>query len=513
MPSISSATPRIHSPKPPGLSRAEPRDTRLGDSSSGSLSRTPTHLRRAPRLVLSGAEGHPPGGAMERFPLGGVEASGSARQPPCPHAPALSPQAPALSPQACPERSRRTPAWGVMPKIVHVDVDAFFASVEQVLNPALRGRPVLVGRGVVASASYEAKALGVKTAMTIRRARELCPQAILVDGRYEHYADYAERIRTILLDFTPAVEQSALDDFYLDFTGTDRLYPDFSGKLRALQQHIQENLGLSVSVGTATSKMVAAIASRLRRPRGFHIVPPGTEDEFLAPLPIEKLFGIGHSHEQVLKERGIRTIGELRRVPRPLLIATFGEAIGSQLYDRARGMDPREVTAPTMPKSISRETTIEGGTIDLDFLLGLIEYLAERVASTLRGFSRQARTLAVRIRYTDFGDAARSTSLQPPTNDEKSLLETAMKIFHALYTRRVAIRFVGVGVANLEPESLQNNLFDKNRNRRWYLSRGVDNVRKKFGWNALFYGNGFALREHYSTERFGLVLSTPCLSR
>ncbi len=419
-----------------------------------------------------------------------------------------------------------------VPKIVHVDVDAFFASVEQVLNPTLRGKPVLVGRGVVASASYEAKALGVKTAMTIRRARELCPHAILVDGRYEHYADYAGRIQTILLDFTPAVEQSALDDFYLDFTGTDRLYPDFPGTLRALQRRIQENLGLSVSVGTATSKMVAAIASRLHRPRGFHIVPPGTEDEFLAPLPVEKLFGVGHSHEQVLQERGIRTIGELRRVPLPLLIATFGEAVGSQLYDRARGTDPREVMAPavygepaaagrtiygelsrTMPKSISRETTIEGGTIDLDFLRGLIEYLAERVASTLRGIRRQARTLAVRIRYTDFGDAARSTSLQPPTNDEKSLLETAMEIFHSLYTRRVAIRFIGVGVANLEPESLQNDLFDKNRYRRWYLNRGVDSVRKKFGWNALFYGNGLALREHYASERSGLVLSTPCLSR
>jgi DNA polymerase-4 len=400
-----------------------------------------------------------------------------------------------------------------VPKIVHADVDAFFASVEQLLNPALRGKPVLVGRGVVASASYEAKALGVKTAMTIRRARELCPQAILVAGRYEHYADYAQRIKAILLDFTPAVEQAALDDFYLDFTGTDRLYPDFPGKLRALQQRIQEDLGLSVSVGAATSKMVASIASRLRRPRGFRIISPGTEEEFLAPLPVEKLLGIGHSHEQVLQERGIRTIGELRRVPRELLIAAFGNVIGSQLYDRARGMDSRAVTAPATPKSISRETTIEGGTIDLDFLRTLIEYLAERVASTLRGIGRQARTLALHIRYTDFGDAARSTALDPPTNDEKSLLETAIKIFHALYTRRVAIRFVGVGVANLEPESLQNEFFDRKSNRRWYLNRGVDKVRKKFGWNALFYGNGLALREHYAAEPFGLVLSTPCLSR
>jgi DNA polymerase-4 len=398
-------------------------------------------------------------------------------------------------------------------KIVHVDVDAFFASVEQALDPRLRGKPVLVGRGVVASASYEAKARGVRTAMSFREARRICPDAVVVAGQYEHYADYAERLRRILADFTPAVELAALDDFYLDFTGTDRLYPDFAGVLRGMQQRVERDLGLTVSVGAATSKLVASIASRLQRPRGFRIVAPGAEEEFLAPLDIERLYGIGHAHAATLRERGIATIGELRAVPREALVAAFGDAVGQQLYERARGRDPREVLAPAVPKSVSRETTIENGTIDLEFLAALLEYLSERVGSTLRGYNRQARTLTLRLRYTDFVSDARAARLAPPTNDEKRLLAAAMELFRALYTRRVALRFVGLRVSNLEPDRRQNDLFDTRANRRWSLNRQLDSVRGRFGWNAVFYGKGLELRTHYAQKPSGLVLSTPCLSR
>ena len=399
------------------------------------------------------------------------------------------------------------------PYIVHVDVDAFFASVEQVLDAHLRGQPVLVGRGVVASASYEAKARGIRTAMTVRRALELCPNAIVVPGQYEHYADFAERVRRILETFTPAVETAALDDFYLDFTGTGRLYPDFPATLRQLQRRVLEKTGLGVSIGAATSKLVASVASRLRRPRGFRIIAPGTEEEFLAPLPVEKLHGIGHAHAETLRERGVETIGQLREVPCEMLEAAFGQVIGRQLWERARGQDPRAVVAPPEPKSISRETTIEGGTIDLEFLAALVEYLSERIGSTLRAHSRQARTIALRLRYTDAYSAARSAKMAPPTNDEKALLAAAMTLFHALFTRRVALRWVGVSVAHLELERRQNDLFQRAENRRWYLNRGVDAVRDRFGWNAVFYGKGLELRQHYSTKPTGLLLSTPCLSR
>jgi DNA polymerase-4 len=415
----------------------------------------------------------------------------------------------------CKNSSRKIPNAipNPIPNIVHVDVDAFFASVEQVLNPKLRGKPVLVGRGCVASASYEAKFLGVKTAMGFREALRVCPQAIVVPGQYEHYADFAERVRRILETYTPAVETAALDDFYLDFAGTGRLYPDYEATLRRLQTEIFGRTGLNVSIGAARTKVVASIASRLQRPRGFRMIAPGEEENFLTPLPVEKLHGIGHVHAGSLAERGIATIGQLRQVPKPALQAAFGEAIGQQIWERARGLDGREVLLPSTPKSVSRETTIEGGTIDTEFLGGLIEYLSERIGSTLREYGKQARTIGLRIRYVDHFSAHQAVRLTKPTNDERELLAAAKDLFGKLFTRRVAVRLAGVSVHNLETDKRQHELFDTNANRRWYLNRGLDSVRGRYGWNAVFYGKGLELREHYATKPNGLVLSTPCLSR
>ena len=407
----------------------------------------------------------------------------------------------------------KTRAAVKLPHIVHVDVDAFFASVEQVLNPQLRGKAVLVGRGVVASASYEAKFRGVKTAMNFRDALRLCPKAIVVPGQYEHYADFAERVRRILETYTPAVETAALDDFYLDFAGTERLYPDYEAALRRLQAEILDCTGLSVSLGAACTKVVASIASRLARPRGFHIVPPGTEEEFLAPLPVEKLHGVGHTTTAALAERGVSTIGQLRLIPKPVLKAAFGEVAGTQLWERARGLDGREVLLPSTPKSVSRETTIEGGTIDTEFLGGLLEYLTERLGRTLREYGKQARILGVRLRYVDHYAAHQTLRLLQPTNDERALLVAAQELFRKLFTRRVAVRHLGVSVTQLDADRRQNDLFDTDANRRWYLNREVDRVRGRYGWNAVFYGKGLELREHYATKKNGLVLSTPCLSR
>ena len=401
----------------------------------------------------------------------------------------------------------------MIPNIVHVDVDAFFASVEQVLNPALRGKPVLVGRGVVASASYEAKQRGVKTAMPFREALRICPKAIVVPGRYEHYADFAERVRRILETYTPAVETAALDDFYLDFAGTERLYPDYEATLRRMQAEVLGRTGLGVSVGAARTKVVASIASRLQRPRGFRMIRSGDEETFLTPLPIERLHGIGHVHSTQLHERGIATIGELRQVPKPVLQAAFGEVLGAQIWERARGLDGREVLLPSTPKSVSRETTIEGGTIDTEFLNGLMEYLSERIGRTLREYGQQARTVGLRVRYIDHFSTQQTLRLPHPTNDERQLVAAAKDLFVKLFTRRVAVRLVGVHVANLETDRRQNELFDTSANKRWYLNREMDRVRGRYGWNAVFYGKGLELREHYETKQDGLVLSTPCLSR
>jgi len=349
--------------------------------------------------------------------------------------------------------------------------------------------------------------------MSFRDALRICPKAIVVPGQYEHYADFAERVRRILETYTPAVETAALDDFYLDFAGTERLYPDYEAMLKRLQAEILGKTGLSVSVGAARTKAVASIASRLERPRGFRIVNPGEEELFLAPLPVEKLHGIGHVHAAALAERGVATIGQLRLIPKPVLIAAFGEAVGQQIWERARGLDGREVLLPSTPKSVSRETTIEGGTIDTEFLGGLLEYLSERIGGTLREYGKQACTLGVRLRYVDHFSAHQTLRLERPTNDERELLAAARELFTKLFTRRVAIRHVGISVMNLEADRRQNELFDTDANRRWYLNREVDRVRGRYGWNAVYYGKGLELREHYATKPTGLVLSTPCLSR
>jgi DNA polymerase IV len=387
-----------------------------------------------------------------------------------------------------------------IPHIVHVEVDAFFASVEQVLNPRLRGKPVLVGRGCVASASYEAKALGVKTTMSFREALRVCPKAIVVRGHYEHYADFAEGLRGILETYAPAVETAALDDFYLDFAGTERLYADYEATLRRLQAEIFSRTRLSVSLGAACTKVVASIASRLERPRGFRMVAPGEEESFLMPLPVEKLHGIGQVHAGALAERGIATIGQLRRVPKAALQAAFGEAIGQQIWARARGLDGHELLVLSTPKSVSRETTIEGGTIDTEFLGGLIEYLSERIGWTLREHGKQARTLGLRLRYVDHFSAHQTVRLSKPTNDERELLVAAKELVGKLFTRRVAVRLAGVSVTNLEADRRQNELFANRANRRSYLNREMDRVRGRCAWNAVFRSQGFALREHYATR-------------
>ncbi len=326
-----------------------------------------------------------------------------------------------------------------IPNIVHVEVDAFFASVEQVLNPKLRGKPVLVGRGVVASASYEAKFRGVRTAMSFREALRICPKAVVVPGQYEHYAEFAERVRQILETYTPAVETAALDDFYLNFAGTERLYPDYEATLRRLQAEIFGRTGLSVSIGAGRTKVVASVASRLDGPRGFRMITPGEEENFMTPLPVEKLHGIGHVHAGALADRGIATIGQLRQVPKPALQAAFGDSIGQQIWERARGLDGREVL-PSRAKSLSRETTIEGGTIDTEFLGGLIEYLSERIGSTLRDCGNQARTIGLRIGYVDHFSSHQTVRLSKPTNDERELLAAAKELFGKLFTQRAAVR-------------------------------------------------------------------------
>ena len=353
---------------------------------------------------------------------------------------------------------------------MHVDVDAFFASVEQVLNPKLRGKPVLVGRGVVASASYEAKFRGVKTAMSFRDALRICPRPSWCPASTSITPISPNVCARILETYTPAVETAALDDFYLDFAGTERCIPITKLTLRRLQAEILGRTGLSVSVGAARTKVVASIASRLERPRGFRIVAPGTEESFsCAPFAVEKLHGIGHTHAGALAERGVSTIGQLRLIPKPVLIAAFGEVIGQQIWERARGLDGREVLLPSTPKSVSRETTIEGGTIDTEFLGGLLEYFSERIGGTLREYGKQAHTTGVRLRYVDHYSAHQTLRLMHDPPMTSANCSPPPRTCSPNCSRAAwPFAMVGVNVTNLDADRRQNELFDTDANRRWY---------------------------------------------
>jgi DNA polymerase IV len=344
-----------------------------------------------------------------------------------------------------------------IPHIVHVVVDEFFASVEQVLDPELRGKPVLVGRGVVVAASGEAKPCGVKPGMSISEALRICPSAAVLAGHYGQYADFAEHVQRILESYAPKVETGARHDFYLDFAGAKQPYSAYDAMLRHLQADVQEETGLSISIGAARTKAVAAMASQREQPRGFQMVAPGTEADFLAPLPVEALCSLGETHARVLRERGISTIGQLRLVPRPALRGAFGEAQGDDIWHHARGMERRETRKTLTPKpvTVSRETAVEGGTTDAALLSGLMEYLSERIASALRESGRRARTIGLRIRYIDHFAASQTARLARPTNDERELFAEAKELLAQLFTRRVAVEALSVSVTNVEPDQLQ----------------------------------------------------------
>ena len=270
--------------------------------------------------------------------------------------------------------------------IMHVDLDAFFVSVEQASNPELRGKPVVVGgkpgsRGVVATASYEARAFGLHSAMPLSTAVRLCPQAIFIEGNYNHYADVSKKFMAILADFSPFLEPMGLDEAYMDVTGFESLHGSIHQMALKIKQRVKDELGIVASIGIASCKVVAKVASDESKPDGLIEVPPGDEAAFLAPLAIRKLPGVGKKTEQVLMGLGIRTIGQLARMPPNALKSRFG-VFGEMLRRHANGMDNSPVTPPGEAKSISRETTFEEDTHDIDFLSATLRYQAEKVGAT-----------------------------------------------------------------------------------------------------------------------------------
>ena len=334
--------------------------------------------------------------------------------------------------------------------ILHIDLDAFFVSVEQVLNPELKGKPVVVGgkpdqRGVVATASYEARAFGLHSGMPLVTAVRLCPQAIFIEGSFPKYREASEKFMAILADFSPFLEPMGLDEAYLDATGFESLHGSVRQMALEIKKRVREELGLIASIGIATCKVVAKVASDESKPDGLIEVPAGEESAFLAPLAIDKLPGVGKKTEQVLKGLGISTIGKLAKMPPETLKSRFG-VFGVTLHRFANGIDDREVSPRGEASSISRETTFARDTGDRTFLSGKLRYLAEKVGADLRQQGKQARCVTVKIRYADFTTITRSHTLSQATDTDQTIFQTGDDLMRkALTADRRAVRLIGIG--------------------------------------------------------------------
>ncbi|MGE5598919.1 MAG: DNA polymerase IV [Bacteroidota bacterium] len=377
--------------------------------------------------------------------------------------------------------------------IIHLDMDAFYAAVEQHDHPALRGRPVIVGgppdsRGVVSTCSYEARRYGVRSAMPLREAARLCPEGIFVPGRISRYIEVSRQVFAILDQYSPLVEPLSLDEAFVDVTGCERLFGPAPCIARQMVARIREELGLSASAGVAPNKFLAKVASDLRKPGGFVVVRPGEEEDFLADLPVGRLWGVGPKTEEHLRRPGLRTIGALRAVPRAALVASLGEA-GALLHDLSRGRDDRPVTAGEAAKSIGQEITFQRDTDDREYLAGTLLLLVDRVARRARKSGVRGRTVVLKLRDQEFVTVTRRRTLDRPTDREEAIYETARAMAEDLAWGRGKVRLIGISLTNLRgaDTGLQGALFGAEAagGRLDRLHRAVDGVREKFGEDAI----------------------------
>jgi DNA polymerase-4 len=378
--------------------------------------------------------------------------------------------------------------------IFHIDLDAFFVSVEQVLNPQLKGKPVIVGgdperRGVVASASYEARLFGIHSGMPSSKARHLCPQAIFIRSHFSLYKDASAKFIKILGDFSPHIEPLGFEEAYLDVTGCEEPYGSPQKLALAIKNRINKELKITASVGIGTCKVVAKIASALCKPDGLLQIAPGEEQAFLNPLPVAKLPGVGKKTEQALKEMGITTIGELAKLSLDTIKRQFG-ATGAVLHSYARGIDDREVEAPGEAKSISQQLTFARDTLDRNFLEANLHNLCQEVCQDLRSQNKRAKCVAIRLRYADFKTITRQVILKEATDVTQVIFATAQQLLSkALAQQEKPVRLIGIRVSSLVGEGKQLPMFDSGTEKPEHLDKAIDKIRRKYGSTALKTGN------------------------
>jgi DNA polymerase-4 len=365
--------------------------------------------------------------------------------------------------------------------IAHFDLDAFFVSVETLRNPKLAGKPLLVGggsdRGVVAACSYEARKFGVHSAMPMRIARRLCPDAIIIKSDFEVYSKYSQLVTEVIKDTAPVFEKASIDEFYIDLTGMDKFFGcrQFTDQLK---KRINKESGLPISWGLASNKLISKVATNEVKPNGQLEIPFGNEKGFLAPLSITKIPGVGKETGYKLLKMGVQTVKTLSEIPIEMMENLLGKS-GIDLWRKANGIDESPVVPYHEQKSISTETTFQTDTIDMDFLHSQLVRMTEDIAFQLRQQNKLTGCVTVKVRYSNFETFTKQITI-PHTNADHVLLKTAGELFNKLYERRLLIRLVGIRFTHLVPGNYQISLFDDTQE-MINLYQAIDSVKKRFG--------------------------------
>lgn len=373
-------------------------------------------------------------------------------------------------------------------RIIHVDMDEFFAAVEKLDNPELRGKPLLIGgspksRGVVSTASYEARAFGCHSAMPMATAIRLCPQAIVLPGRMHRYSEISEQVFEIFERFTPLVEPLSCDEAFLDVTGSVRLFGSGEKIGRSIKKAIREELGLVASVGVAPNKFLAKLASDLKKPDGFVVLKPGKFQPIIDPLPLTKLWGVGPSTLKIFERYNLKTVGQLRKLSRETAVDWFGEG-GEFFWRLANGMDDRPVVPDHQAKSIGQEQTFASDVADINELHRVLDDHIERITRRLRKHELLAKTLTLKLRYGDFTTITRSVSLDVPGDITDEFLKVGREIFEKWCDSGFKpLRLLGATLSNLRArQGRQLSLFDEQaKEKKKRLDSVMDNIATKFG--------------------------------
>jgi DNA polymerase-4 len=388
--------------------------------------------------------------------------------------------------------------------ILHADLDAFYASVEQLLDPSLRGKPIAVGGGVVLAASYEAKAFGVHNGMAGRRARQLCPELIFVGGHFKEYQRLGDAAIAVLNDFTPLVERISIDEAFADVAGCTHLFGPPADMAKAIRRRIRRELGLPISIGVARTKHLAKIASQVAKPDGLAVVDPKAELDFLHGLPVELMWGVGPATMARLAEIGVHTIGQLAGVRRQSLDRLLGRAAGGKLMALAWNRDPREIETHRRVQSAGAQSALGRQPAAERVYRPTLRHLADRIATRLRAKSRPGRTVTVRVRFADLRSVTRSITLDAPISATSILAEISEQLVRTVladYPDDTTISLLAISVSHLEehadlqlefPLGLEDERLrpgSKLGLARWKADRAVDNIRERFGWQAIGYGS------------------------